>query len=93
MHACTKTADTCRVRTISTGRAYNTMLKIHRDTKISLKAPMGVCSIFLRVNRSINKIFKPRVLFKKKSFTKSMYLFITDIFYVHSFAAKLLKSF
>jgi hypothetical protein len=52
---------------------------------LMLKSADGVCSIFLRIDRSINKI--------SKSFTKSMYLFITDIFYVHSFAIKLLKSF
>ncbi len=35
----------------------------------------GVCSIFLRVDRSINKILKPRVLFLIKVFYKK-YVFI-----------------
>jgi hypothetical protein len=48
----------------------------------------GVCSIFLQVDRSINEIHKPRALFlKKKIFTKSMNVFISDI-YVHSFSIK-----
>jgi hypothetical protein len=35
----------------------------------------GVCSIFLRVDISINKIFKPKVLFLNKVFYKK-YVFI-----------------
>jgi hypothetical protein len=35
----------------------------------------GVCSIFLRVDRSINEIFKPRVLFLIEVFYKK-YVFI-----------------
>ncbi len=35
----------------------------------------GVCSIFLRIDRSINKIFKPRVLFLIEVFYKK-YAFI-----------------
>jgi hypothetical protein len=40
----------------------------------------GVCSIFLRVDRSINEMHMPRALFPKKSLTKSMCLFVSDIF-------------
>ncbi len=53
----------------------------------------GVCSIVLQVDISINIIFKPRVLFLKEVFYKKYVVFITDIFYFHSFAIKLLKSF
>ncbi len=46
----------------------------------------GVCSIFLRVDRSISEIHKPRAIFPIKVFLKNMYLYSTDIFYVHSFS-------
>jgi hypothetical protein len=53
----------------------------------------GVCSIFLRVERSINEIHNLTALFQPKYVTKNMYLLITDIFYVHIFSIKLANSF
>jgi hypothetical protein len=47
---------------------------------------IGVCLIFLCVDRSTNEIHKPRALFQKKYFTKRLYLLLTDIFYVNSFS-------
>jgi hypothetical protein len=45
------------------------------------------------VHRSKNEIHKPTHTFREEWLTKSMYLIITDIFYVHSFPLKLVKSF
>jgi hypothetical protein len=54
-----------------------------------------VCSIFLLVDYTVNEIDNPRALYSIKVFHKKVYvyLFITDICYVHSFSLKLVKSF
>ncbi len=48
---------------------------------------VGVCSIFLRIDRSINEIHKLRALFFNQSIYKKyrMHLLITDIFMFTSF--------
>ncbi len=70
---------------------YFPRLMIHNRIKTS--AWGSARSIFLRVNRSINKIFKPTVLFNRSLLQKICIYFFTDIVYVHSFAVKLLKSY
>ncbi len=52
-----------------------------------------VCSIFLRVDRSINEIHKPRTILSIPVFNKKYVFIVTDIFYVHCFFIKLASSF
>jgi hypothetical protein len=55
----------------------------------------GVCSMYLRVDRSINGIHKPRALYPIEVVHKkySRYLLVIDIFYVNIFSIKLVESF
>jgi hypothetical protein len=64
--------------------------------KLLILAIICSCSIFLRVDRSINEMHKPGALFSMEIFYKKyrtvpMYLNINDIFYVHNFSIKLVK--
>jgi hypothetical protein len=49
----------------------------------------GACSIFLCVDRSINKIFKPRVLFFNRSLLQKVCIYLLLIFFM--FTALLLN--
>ncbi len=62
-------------RTITLILQHLGSLRLHLFHTSILDCEIGVCSIFLHVDRSINEIHKPRVLGTKEIFSKN-YVFI-----------------